>query len=159
MATNAFPDIFSRDVVDALKARIQSLTPETRPQWGKMNAAQMLAHASKPYDTLYDAEYQRRYPPHTGLMRVLLNWLVKPLVVGPKPYKPNTRTAPSYVVADERDLVREREKLIGYLYRVQAERRAGFEGRLSYSFGPLTADEWNALFYKHLDHHLRQFGA
>ena len=158
MTAMEIPDIFSRAAVDALKTRIQRLSPDTRPQWGRMNAAQMLAHASKPYDTLFDADYQRRHPPHTGLMRLLLKWLVKPLVVGSRPYKPNTRTAPSYVVADERDLVRERDKLFGYLDRVQAEGRAGFEGRLSYSFGPLTAAEWNVLFYKHLDHHLRQFG-
>lgn len=158
MTAMEIPDIFSRAAVDALKTRIQRLSPDTRPQWGRMNAAQMLAHASKPYDTLFDADYQRRHPPHTGLMRLLLKWLVKPLVVGSRPYKPNTRTAPSYVVADERDLVRERDKLFGYLDRVQAEGRSSFEGRLSYSFGPLTADEWNVLFYKHLDHHLRQFG-
>ncbi len=158
MAAHAFPDVFTRNEVDMLKNRIQRLTPETRPHWGRMNAAQMLAHASKPYDTLYDAEYQRRYPPHTGLMRLLLKWLVKPLVVGPKPYQPNTRTAPSYVVADERDFMREREKLFGYIDRVASEGRPEFEGRLSHSFGPLKADEWNALFYKHLDHHLRQFG-
>jgi len=158
MPTGSFPDIFSRPVVDDLIVRIARINSDTRPHWGKMNAAQMLAHASKPYDTLYDAEYQRRYPPHTGLMRLLLELLVKPLVVGPKPYKPNTRTAPSYVVKDERDLEQEREKLTGYLERVLAEGRKGFEGKLSYSFGPLTADEWNALFYKHLDHHLRQFG-
>lgn len=157
MATT-FPDIFSRPVVDRLIARITRLTPEARPQWGKMNVAQMLAHASKPYDTLYDAEYQRKYPPHTGFMRFLLKLLVKPLVVGPKPYKPNTRTAPSYVVADERELRRERDKLVGYLNTVQGVGRGAFEGKPSYSFGPLTADEWNVLFYKHLDHHLRQFG-
>lgn len=158
MSRITIKDIFSRPIVDDLKERITRITPETRPQWGTMNAAQMLAHASKPYDTLYDAEYQRKYPPHTGFMRFLLKLLVKPLVVGPKPYKPNTKTAPSYVVADERDLTREREKLIGYLERVLREGRAGFEGKMSYSFGPLTADEWNVLFYKHLDHHLRQFG-
>jgi hypothetical protein len=26
-------------------------------------------------------------------------------------------------------------------------------------FGSLTPDEWAILMYKHLDHHLRQFGA
>lgn len=158
MPTDTFPDIFSRPVVDALIARIDRISPTAKPQWGKMNAAQMLAHASKPYDTLYDAAYQAKYPPHTGVMRFLLKLLVKPLVVGPKPYKANTRTAPSYMVADERDLRRERDKLVGYLTKVQTEGRQGFEGRSSYSFGPLTAGEWNALFYKHLDHHLRQFG-
>ena len=33
-----------------------------------------------------------------------------------------------------------------------------FEGRKSHSFGPLTTAEWNVMFYKHLDHHLTQFG-
>lgn len=151
-------DIFERRVCDDLIARMDRITPATQPQWGRMNAAQMLAHCSKPYDTLYDAEYQRRYPPHTGFMRFLLKLLVKPLVVGPKPYKRNTKTAPSYVVADERVFATERAKLVGYLNKVQALGRKEFEGKLSYSFGPLTADEWNTLFYKHLDHHLRQFG-
>ncbi len=159
MPTDTFPDIFSRPVVDELIARIHRITPDTRPQWGRMNAAQMLAHCSKPYDTLFDSSHQAKYPPHTGVMRFLLKLLVKPLVVGPKPYKPGTRTAPSYVVVDERDLQHERDKLIGYLNRVQGPGRAAFEGRSSHSFGPLTAGEWNALFYKHLDHHLRQFGA
>jgi hypothetical protein len=151
-------NIFDRTVSDELIARIDRIAPTTQPKWGRMNAAQMLAHCSKPYDTLYDAEYRKRYPPHTGLMRLLLNWFVKPLVVGPKPYKPNTRTAPSYVVADERVFANERDKLVGYLNKVQVLGRSDFEGKLSYSFGPLTADEWNTLFYKHLDHHLQQFG-
>ena len=151
-------NIFDRAVSEELIERIERITPATPPQWGKMNAAQMLAHCSKPYDTLYDAEYQKRYEPHTGFMRFLLNLLVKPLVVGPKPYKPNTNTAPSYMVKDERELATERAKLIGYLNKVQALGRSEFEGKLSYSFGPLTADQWNTLFYKHLDHHLRQFG-
>ena len=28
----------------------------------------------------------------------------------------------------------------------------------SLSFGALSVSEWNNLFYKHLDHHLNQFG-
>lgn len=151
-------NIFDRTVCDELIARIDRLTIATQPKWGKMDAAQMLAHCSKPYDTLYDAAYRKQYPPHTGVMRFMLNLLVKPLVVGPKPYKPNTRTAPSYVVADEREFTTERTKLIGYLNRVQALGKEEFEGKSSYSFGPLSANEWSVLFYKHLDHHLLQFG-
>jgi hypothetical protein len=33
-----------------------------------------------------------------------------------------------------------------------------FEGKESNSFGKLTASEWNIMMYKHLDHHLTQFG-
>ncbi|MCJ8164098.1 hypothetical protein MKJ04_04535 [Pontibacter sp. E15-1] len=28
----------------------------------------------------------------------------------------------------------------------------------SHSFGRLSSQEWNNMFYKHLDHHLSQFG-
>lgn len=152
------PNIFDRAVSDELIARVQRIEPDSVPKWGVMNAAQMMAHCSKIYDTLFDAEYRRRYPPHTGVMRFLLRTFVKPMVVGPKPYKTNTRTAPSYVVADARDLGLERSKLVEYINKVQGLGAAHFEGKLSYSFGPLTAAEWSVLFYKHLDHHLRQFG-
>lgn len=154
----SYPNIFDRSVTDELIARIDRIAADTDPKWGVMNAAQMMAHCSKVYDTLYDAEYQRKNPPHTGGMRFLLRLLVKPMVVGPKPYKPSSRTAPSYVVADTREHRQERNKLVAYLDRVQTLGASHFEGKMSYSFGPLTAAEWNVLFYKHLDHHLRQFG-
>lgn len=154
----SFPNIFDRTVGDELIARIDRISPDTRPQWGKMNAAQMMAHCSKIYDTLYDAEYQRKNPPPNSLVRFLLKSLVKPMVVGPKPYKPSSRTAPSYVVADAREHGQERNNLVGYINKVQSLGASHFEGKMSYSFGPLTAAEWSALFYKHLDHHLRQFG-
>lgn len=151
-------DIFDQGTCEALVARINRLNADSSPQWGKMNAARMLAHCNKPYDTLYDDAYRRANPPAKGVKRVLLNWFVKPLVTGPKPYPRNTRTAPSYVVADQRDLEVERAKLIGYIRRVQSLGAGHFEGKPSHSFGPLSAREWSVLFHKHLDHHLRQFG-
>lgn len=152
------PDIFSRPVCDELIARIHRITPETRPQWGKMNAAQMLAHCSKAYDTLYDEDYIRKNPAIKGLKRLLLRLFVMRIVTGPKPYPRNGRTAPSFMVADERDLAQERAKLEAYINKVQRLGTAHFHNKDSSSFGPLIADEWNTLFYKHLDHHLRQFG-
>ncbi|MBS1941089.1 MAG: DUF1569 domain-containing protein [Bacteroidetes bacterium] len=152
------PDIFTRPVCDALIARIGRITPDTRPQWGKMHAAQMLAHCSRAYDALYDETHRRQYPPATGFKRALLALFVKPTVAGPKPYPRNGRTAPSFVVADERDFEHEREKLVAYINKVQALGAAHFEGKDSHSFGPMTAEEWNTTFYKHLDHHLTQFG-
>jgi hypothetical protein len=35
---------------------------------------------------------------------------------------------------------------------------AHFDGKESLSFGKLTASQWNTMFYKHLNHHLTQFG-
>ncbi len=154
----SYPNIFDRSVTDELIARIDRMKADTPAQWGSMNAAQALAHCNKIYDTLYDAEYQRKNPPPNSFVRFLMKFLVKPVVVGPKPYRPNSRTAPSYLVDDDRSYSVERNKLVAYLDRVQSLGASHFEGKMSYSFGPLTAAEWNVLFYKHLDHHLRQFG-
>ena len=54
--------------------------------------------------------------------------------------------------------MQEQARLVEYIARVQQEGAQAFDGRESNSFGALTTTEWNTLFYKHLDHHLTQFG-
>lgn len=145
---------FDPATVSELEARIAKLTPSTTPQWGKMTVDQMLAHCN----VSYDMAFTDTYPKAGAVKRLLLNLFVKQAVVGPKPYKRNTPTAPEFRMAGAKEFARERDKLVAYVRRVQQEGARGFEGRESPSFGPLTAAEWSTLFYKHLDHHLTQFG-
>lgn len=151
-------NIFDRSVCDALIARINKLSTDTRPKWGKMNAAQMLAHVSKPYEMVCDPNYTATHKRPNGFVRLLLKRFLKPIVVGPKPYAKNSRTAPEFIVADERVLETERKRLIGFIGQVQAWGPTHFEGKDNHSFGVMTAQEWNNLFAKHLEHHLGQFG-
>ncbi len=88
----------------------------------------------------------------------MLKIFVKNAVVGPKPYPKNGRTAPQFVMTEDKNFEVEKNRLIAYLQKTQALGAAHFEGRESHSFGALTADEWNVSFAKHLDHHLTQFG-
>ena len=90
-------------------------------------------------------------------MRLILKWMVKPTVVGETPYRHNSRTAPQFLVSSEKDFEREKVRLIDYIRKTQSLGAAHFEGKESNSFGPLSSLEWNNMFYKHLDHHLRQF--
>jgi hypothetical protein len=62
------------------------------------------------------------------------------------------------VVQDERDLRPERERLLGLIDRFAAAGPAGCTKHPHSFFGRLTPEEWAILTYKHLDHHLRQFG-
>ena len=149
-----FPSVFESAVVDALTDRIGHLTADTRPQWGVMNATQMLAHCAVPYEMVFEKKHARP----NALMRFVLKLAVKQTVVGDAPYKRNTRTAPAFIIRGERDFETEKQRLVVYLRRVQLLGETQFEGKESLSFGPLTAHEWNVLFYKHLDHHLTQFG-
>ena len=71
----------------------------------------------------------------------------------------NTPTAPSLIVADERDFAVEQQRLATLIDRFVAAGPAGCTRHPHVFFGRLTPDEWGALMHKHLDHHLRQFGA
>ena len=151
-------NIFDRTTCDAHIVRINKLTTSTRPLWGKMNAAQMMAHVSKPYEMVCDPNHAETHKRPNGLVRSLLKKFLKPIVVGPKPYAKNSRTAPEFVVADERVLETERKRLIDHINQVQAWGKQHFDGKDNHSFGVMSAQEWNNLFAKHMEHHLRQFG-
>lgn len=148
-------NIFDKAVTEEVIDRINKLTPETPAKWGKMNVAQMLAHSNVTYEMIYEPE---KHPKPKGFKRFILKLIVKPLVVSDKVYKENNPTAPAFIIASEREFEFEKARLIDYLNRTQELGGAHFDGKESNSFGTLKTNEWNAMFYKHLDHHLRQFG-
>jgi hypothetical protein len=150
----ALPSIFDRAVADRMIGRINQLTPSTQPQWGKMDVARMLAHCNVTYELVYDNIHAKP----NGLARVLLKLMVKNSVVNETPYKHNLRTGPQFLIVDQKIFETEKKRLVDYINRVQQEGAKAFEGRDSNSFGPLNSTEWNNMFYKHLDHHLSQFG-
>ena len=134
--------------------RIYSLTPETQALWGKMDVAQMLAHCNVAYELVYTD----KHPKPKGFQKFMIKLFAKNLVVGPKPYKKNSRTAPMFLIADERDFEKEKNRLVDHLQKTQELGASHFNGKESHAFGKLSTQEWNTLFSKHLDHHLKQFG-
>lgn len=75
-----------------------------------------------------------------------------------KPYKKNSRTTPEFLASNDKDFDTEKQRLIAYLSKTQELGEAYFNNKESHSFGPLSVKEWHAMFYKHLDHLLGQFG-
>ena len=147
-------NIFDPAVVAEVVARINQLTPTTRPQWGKMTADQVFAHLN----VSYIMTYENTIPKPNWLTRLVLKSIVKQKVVGPIPYGRSVPTAPAFKMVGTKDFNAEKTKLISYLERVARDGEQKFNCRESHSFGPLTAPEWNTMFYKHLEHHLTQFG-
>jgi len=150
----ALPNIFTAAVKDALIERINGITPETQPKWGKMNAAQMLAHCNVTYEMAFEDKHKKA----KGLKKWILTKLVKNTVVSEKPYKHNSTTAPQFLVSAQQDFEQQKERLIHYLNETVNLGEQHFDGKESNSFGNLSKAEWNNMFYKHLDHHLKQFG-
>ncbi|GAA4803093.1 DUF1569 domain-containing protein [Litoribaculum gwangyangense] len=147
-------NIFDLKETNKLIERIDKLDAYAKPQWGKMSVDQMLAHCNVTYEMIYD----NKHPKPNAFKKWMLKAIVKPYVVSEKPYKKSSRTAPEFVISGSKNFVEEKAKLIDYLNKTQNLGEAYFENKPSHSFGKLTAKEWNNLFYKHLDHHLCQFG-
>lgn len=149
------PNIFTTEVTNAVIQRFESLTPTTQALWGKMNVAQMVAHCNVTYEMMYE----NIHPKPNAILKFILKLLVKKKVVDEITYSKDSSTAPQFVIKVEKDFHKEKERLIQYIKKTQELGENYFDGRESHSFGILSKDEWNNMMYKHLDHHLRQFGA
>lgn len=146
-------NIFEKETHLSILKRMEKLAPDSKAVWGKMNAAQMLAHCCVTYEMIYE----NNYPKATGFKKLLLKTFVKPIVVNEKPYKTNSRTAPEFIVSSEKDFETEKTRLLAYITKTYEKGADYFENKESHSFGKLTLTEWNNMFYKHLDHHFKQF--
>jgi hypothetical protein len=134
--------------------RINKLTDKTPAQWGIMNVAQMLAHCNVTYEMAYENKHKKP----NMILGFILKAFVKKIVVNDVPYKKSSQTAPAFIMKEQKNFNTEKNRLIEYINKTQQLGENYFEGKESLSFGILTKTEWNNMFYKHLNHHLTQFG-
>ena len=119
-----------------------------------MTPAQAVAHCAGSLEMALG----ERKPPRMLVGRVM-GWAIKPLALGnDAPMRPNSPTVPELRMKDDRDLERERPRLVALIDRFCDAGAAGCTTHPHSFFGRMTPDEWAVLMYKHLDHHLRQFG-
>ena len=137
-----------------VKARIARLTPGSERKWGTMTAAQVVSHCVRGMQMA------------TGELRIprifigrLIGWKIKSMVLrDDAPFRRNSPTARELVVKGEPDLETGRAQLLAEVDRFALAGPAGCTTHPHPFFGRMTPDEWALLGYKHLDHHLRQFG-
>lgn len=147
-------NVFKVENTTELINRINTLTADSKAVWGTMSVDQMLAHCCVTYEMIYDSKHVK---PNT-FVKLILKLFIKEVVVGDKTYPKNGKTAPQFIIKDERDFAKEKVRLIDFMLRTQQLGESDFEGKESHSFGKLNIKQWNNMFYKHLDHHLTQFG-
>jgi hypothetical protein len=150
----ALPNIFSADVSNKMMERINNLKPTTAAQWGKMNVAQMLAHCNVTYEMVFE----NIHPKPNAFIKFILKAIVKKKVVTEVPYTHNGKTAPQFIIKDNKNFDTEKQRLLSYITKTQLLGESHFNNKESHSFGVLSTIEWSNMFYKHLDHHLTQFG-
>lgn len=144
--------VFEPATFAELKSRIQNLKPTATPLWGKMHVAQALAHLNVPLE----GQLGKVLVKEKG--NFLIRLLFKRVLYNDRDWGKNVPTAKSFVVSDERDFLREQARL---LQNIQDAHTRGLQGAWSDhpSFGKYTPEQHGKMVFKHIDHHLRQFGA
>lgn len=135
----------------AIDRRLRALRSDTTPRWGKMSADQMLWHVNRVLDVGL-GQYQlppRRPPLPKGLMKFMVLRL---------PWVKNAPTHPNFVATERHDFEAERLRCLR-LVDILAGRPLDGIWLDHPIFGPMSGREVSALQAKHLDHHLKQFGA
>lgn len=155
MVPMAFPDVFEPTVTAALLTRLDALRPDSTSPWGEMDVAQMMAHCCIPYEQVTGAAG----PGVPFFIRWVARYVVKGKVTNDVPFEQDLPGSKAMLVSDPRNFHLERERLRGFISELHGKGAAFFDGRRHVIYGPLTVREWSNLFYKHLDHHFRQFGA
>ena len=145
--------IFDGVTHEELIERIGRLTPESERLWGKMTASQMMEHTAR---ALEMATGQK--PMKQMFLGKLIGWAVKPGFIGEKPMPKNAPTGPTLKIQNDPDFEPTRDKLKGLIADFHGLGESGTDGNIHGFFGPLTGKQWGETQYKHVDHHLRQFG-
>jgi len=146
-------NFYDGDTYQALLARIALLTPETDPEWGSMSSAQMCAHCAEVAEVAHGKPLLG-----TPWYIRLMGRLIKKMVLSPKPYPRSSKTHPQYEIPPTAAFDEQKERLLGVLGRMYSAGRAHAGESRHPLFGARTADEQGWAAYKHLDHHLTQFG-
>jgi hypothetical protein len=143
--------------LEAVLARLQRVRPETPRRWGRMTAPQMVCHLTDSFRAIMGERPSSPSPLKIPRWRQRLVKLVALQLPFPWPHGVKTRpdvdqerggTPPREFAADVAELARACERF------AEDQRPRGAH----YMLGPLTREEWCRWGYRHMDHHLRQFG-
>lgn len=145
--------LFNTTDNNAIIERIHKLTPESKPLWGKMTVAQMLAHAQQPLKVAF-GELQLKQ----SVIGFLFGSYYRKKYTGKDTYSKNSPTDSHFIIRDNKNFEEEKNKLIPLVQRFAKEGASAITKQKHPFFGKLTTEDWDILQSKHLDHHLRQFG-
>jgi len=144
-------NLFDSTVKQDMIQRINKLTPGSKALWGKMNVSQMLAHVQMPIGIAFGT-----HQPKGSFLLRLIGPLFKKGLWNETPYKQGLPTDPTFIMTgNDKDFEKEKQELLNMIDRFNEMNIASENHPV---FGKLTKENWSKATWKHLDHHLRQFG-
>ena len=143
--------IFDPQVYSEVKNRVNNLSENSVGQWGKMDVGQMLHHCQGPLNIVLEKNDYSLKP------NWFLSLLFKKSFYNDKPWRKNLPTIKAFKILEAKDFSSEKAKLISLVDEVH-QQRDRTDWRPHPAFGEFTAEQWGKMTFKHLDHHLTQFG-
>ncbi|MFM7017148.1 MAG: DUF1569 domain-containing protein [Bacteroidota bacterium] len=145
--------LYDKSVCEELINRLHNLTPVSEQLWGKMNVSQMLAHCKVGVEVAMGQKTVKRV-----FIGYLLGPLFKATFYNEKPFEKNWATADLFLMKGDYDFENEKNQLIQHIQTFSNNGPSKCTKAPHGFFGHLTPEQWGIGMYKHLDHHLRQFG-
>lgn len=143
--------IFDTRTSEELISRIKGLKADSPNQWGKMNAYQMVKHCTLSEEMFHGKKtYKRLF-----IGRLFGGMALKGILKDEKPMKKNQPTGSEMKITGTGNFEAEKTKWIQLVQAYDSYSNPGFVHPF---FGPMTASQIGKYVYKHIDHHLRQFG-
>lgn len=145
--------LFDNQTHEEVLRRIDVLTNRSTPQWGSMNVSQMLKHCQGP---LQFANGKLGLDKPNAFMRMVFK-LYKSKMYNDDPWKQNIPTVKEFLVFETDSFETEKRMLITEIYEFE-NKATNLHWPEHPAFGHFSTSQWGQMQYKHLDHHLRQFG-
>ena len=146
--------LFNKQDAESFIQRINKISSETRPAWGKMNASQLMAHCNAALEMAHGEIKSKRTLIGFLFGRSILKKLLMPGAEMPK----NTPTDPNFVFPDTVEFEKAKEKLINRIRLFSDKGASAITKEKHPFFGDMSTEQWDQLQVKHLNHHLKQFG-
>ncbi len=147
-------DIFNTATIQEFEARIQKLDNDSVAKWGKMNAYQMVKHCALNEELMLRKKtYKRRF---LGLL--FGKMALKANIGSDGPLQKSSPTHPDLIIKEEGDVNEIKQWWIDLLRQYPQMRPSDYTGFVHPFFGKMTPEQISKLAYKHVDHHLTQFG-
>ena len=145
--------LYNKEDNTEMVTRIQKINEDSKPLWGKMDAAGMLFHLQEPIRvSLGELSIKR------ALIGKLFGKMALKQVLSDKPFRKSVPTSDGFRPKGTHDIKEEKEKLLRLVSSLAEKGPAAISKNPHPFFGVLTPEQWSIITWKHIDHHLTQFG-
>ena len=147
-------NIFDKQTIDRFALRIEKIGLDSKSQWGKMNVYQMLKHCTENDRMLQRKKVYKRL----FIGRLFGKIALKANIKDDQPLKKNGATHPELIIKTNGDIEQQKKEWLSLLRDYPNINEEVYQSFIHPFFGKMKQEEVSRFAYKHIDHHLRQFG-